>query len=54
MVQGGDVTNNDGTGGEGIYGPYWDDEQFVLKHSGPMYVSMANTGPNSNNSQVSW
>lgn len=51
LLTGGDFINHDGTGSESIYGGFFEDESFAVKHNRKRLISMANHGRNTNGSQ---
>lgn len=52
MIQGGDITSGDGTGGQSIYGGEFDDENIGWREiDAKGLVCMANRGKGTNSSQ---
>ena len=51
LIQGGDVTQQSGAGGKSIYGDVFKDENFLVKSNRPGVICMANSGPDTNQSQ---
>ena len=51
MAETGDVNENNGKGGESIYGATFEDENFIQKHDDKGCVSMVNNGGDTNNSK---
>lgn len=44
FVQGGDISHDNGVGGESIYGGTFEDENFEVNHNRPYMLSMSNCG----------
>ncbi|CAH1799867.1 unnamed protein product [Owenia fusiformis] len=50
-IQGGDIWKGRGNGGESVYGPVFEDENFAVKHNKRGILSMSNNGRHTNGSQ---
>ncbi|XP_052585450.1 peptidyl-prolyl cis-trans isomerase A-like [Peromyscus californicus insignis] len=51
MCQSANFRSHNSTGHRSIYGEKFEDENFILKHTGPGILSMVNSGRNTNGSQ---